>query len=383
MGGVFPPDDTGVETFRRFAYQAHIAFPYCLACFFGRDVIAVAAEHFEDLMVEETNVLRFLQIKTRDPERGLWRFGHVCQRGGALHSLLRTHRALKDLNEERQIRYEILLEGAARHKEFEGLRVGDNGATDEHVRRCCEGLDIEDEEARELLARVTVRDGQPLRSLIEARNVDAVIRAVGHLSGEIVKRAVANTVDLVKSAMLAEIAPEDWLAGLIAPDTLQEHASETFARKRLTRIQLEPALSVLEGGDTTLLEALSDESFLTATALERKLLAESASDDIVRMAKEYRARAAIQMATFRASALFDTSSVADDVDKRLLDLAITVAREVADGNADKVWGRLHERIHQNPSSFDRRKALHEDPILLMGQICDLSDRCLFDWRTGV
>lgn len=377
-----PPNDTGRDTFQRFAYQAHIAFPYCLSCYFDRGVLSITAEHFEDLLVEEREVLRFLQIKTRDPARGLWSFPHLVEPGGALHGLLRTHRALATVNEAREIRYEIVLEGAGRRSSLQGLRPGDPGPTEEHVRRCCEGLGIEESEARDLLARVTVREGQPLRDVIEARNVNNVIRSVGHVAGETVTRAVAETVELVKSAMLAEIPPEDWITALIAPDTLEEEAADLFARKRITQQHLRPILSVLEGGDAQLLDALTDESFLSATALERKLLAAKASGDVVKLAQEYRARATIRMAMLRATTLFDTGSVVNDLDQRLLGLAKTVASEQGDdGDANAVWGRLHERTHQNPASLDRRKALEEDPVLLMGQICELSDRCLFDWRS--
>lgn len=381
---MIPPDDTGRDTFQRFAYQAHIAFPYCLSCYFERGVLSVTAEHFEDLMVEEQEVLRFLQIKTRDPSRGLWTFAHLVEAGGALHGLLRTHRAMAIVQEDREIRYEIVLEGAGRRNAFEGLRPGGAGPSADHVRRCCEGLRIEENEARDLLARVTVRDGQPLRDVIEARNVDSVIRAAGHVAGETVRRAVSETVELVKTAMLAEIRPRDWIAALTAPDTLEEEAADLFARKRITREQLHPILSVLEGGDAQLLEALTDESFLSATALERKLLSANANDDVIELAKEYRARAAIRLATFRATTLFDTGLVEDDLDQRLLGLARTVASEQGEGGtANSVWGRLHERTHQNPAALDRRRVLEEDPVLLMGQICELSDRCLFDWRPNV
>lgn len=384
VGETIPPDESGLDTFQRFAYQAHVAFPYCLSCYFERGVVAIAAEHFEDLLVEETAVVRFLQIKTRDPERGPWAFAHLCQKGGALHSLLRTHRALKSVHEDREIRYEIVLEGAARRREFDGLRAGGAGPTADHVRGCSEGLKIDEDEAREILDRVVVRDGQPLRAVIEARNIESVVRVAGHLSGEAIRNAVKATVELVKAAMLADITPDDWLTGLIAPDTLLQEAAEAFDRKRLTKDKLSSVLSVLEGGDVELLTTVIDDSYLSATALERKLIAAKASEQVLRMAKEYRARASIKAATFRGSKLFDTGAVMDDLDKRLLDLATTVAQEVgADVSADAVWARLHERTHQNPSAFDRRKALGEDPLLLLGEICELSDRCLFGWRGNV
>lgn len=379
-----PPDETGLDTFQRFAYQAHIAFQYCLDCYFKGDVLAVVVEHFEDVVIEEATVLRFLQIKTRNPDRGLWTFRDLCEEGGALRSLLRSHRALKDVEESREIRYEIFLEGSGKKKEFEGLRVGGNGPTERQVALCCDKLGIEQGEAEELLSRVTVRDGQPLRDMIEARNVENVIRAAGHLSGEDIRNIVKETVELIKTAMLAEIDPDDWTRGLLAPDTLEDEARNAFERKRIQREVLQPILSRLEGGDADLLATVADEKLLTATALERKMRAANATQEVIRMAKEYRARATIRVAAYRASTLFDTGAVLDDLDTRLLDLARTVAEQV--GSSDKateIWGRLHERTHQNPSALDRRGALDADAILLLGQICDLSDRCLFRWTTNL
>lgn len=68
-----PPDDSGTDAYQRFAYQAHVAFWFCVRCYFDGDPVAVYCEHWEDLLVEYTERLRFTQIKTRDPGRGPWR----------------------------------------------------------------------------------------------------------------------------------------------------------------------------------------------------------------------------------------------------------------------------------------------------------------------
>jgi Cap4-like dsDNA endonuclease family protein len=46
------PDDSGADAFRRFRYQAHVAFQFCLACWTGDGVVAVCCERFEDVFVE-------------------------------------------------------------------------------------------------------------------------------------------------------------------------------------------------------------------------------------------------------------------------------------------------------------------------------------------
>ena len=47
-----PPDDSGTDAFTRFRYQAHVAFRFCLRCYFDQGVTAVVAEHFEDVSTE-------------------------------------------------------------------------------------------------------------------------------------------------------------------------------------------------------------------------------------------------------------------------------------------------------------------------------------------
>src|ERR1035437_1260020 len=89
-----PSNDTGKSSFERFCYQAHIAFPYCLNCALGGDVVCVVAEHIEDLAVETNEGWRFLQIKTRDPEKGPWTLSDLTGKSGGLCSLLRAHRRL-------------------------------------------------------------------------------------------------------------------------------------------------------------------------------------------------------------------------------------------------------------------------------------------------
>src|ERR671919_692299 len=92
---VTPPDDTGSDTFRRFRYQAEVAFPFCLDTALIGNVISVIPEHLEDLAIEFADgSWRIIQIKTRDPGQAPWTLATLLGGdGGAFRSLLRTHRA--------------------------------------------------------------------------------------------------------------------------------------------------------------------------------------------------------------------------------------------------------------------------------------------------
>ncbi len=68
-------------------------------------------EHFEDLCIEESEEVRFRQIKTRNPDYGLWRLVDLCGASGALRSLLRSHREPSNVSDPRSFVYEAALEG--------------------------------------------------------------------------------------------------------------------------------------------------------------------------------------------------------------------------------------------------------------------------------
>ena len=84
-----PPDDTGADTFRRFRYQAHVIFRFCLDCALVGNVTSVLPEYFEDVALElSSNSWRFAQIKTRNPDQGPWTLADLLKKkGGALRSL--------------------------------------------------------------------------------------------------------------------------------------------------------------------------------------------------------------------------------------------------------------------------------------------------------
>ena len=107
-----PDKDRGSDTLARFRYQAEVTLPYCVAAILGEnDIVAVIPEHLEDIALETTTGWRFLQVKSRDPERGLWTAGDLfAKKGGALRSLYRTYL----LTEGEEYSLELVLEGAVK-----------------------------------------------------------------------------------------------------------------------------------------------------------------------------------------------------------------------------------------------------------------------------
>lgn len=110
---IVPSDDTGSDTFARYRYQAAFAFPFCLDCALGRSIDSVVFEHIEDLVLEQNERWRFIQIKTRDPGLGAWTLTDLLSDGGALRSLFRSYRLVGDVD----CTFEAYLEGAARRRD--------------------------------------------------------------------------------------------------------------------------------------------------------------------------------------------------------------------------------------------------------------------------
>src|SRR5205823_4553249 len=100
----FNPAEIGTNTLQRFRYQAEVTLPYCVYCALGQDIVSVIPEYLEDIALEYPGYWRFIQVKSRDPERPLWRLQDLLvESGGALRSLHRTHLQTKEKNASLEI----------------------------------------------------------------------------------------------------------------------------------------------------------------------------------------------------------------------------------------------------------------------------------------
>lgn len=376
-----PPDDSGSDAFRRYTYQAHVVFPLTLRLYFEGDIVAIYCEHWEDVLIEFADRLRFVQIKTRDAGRGPWRYRHLMDEGGALRSLLRTHRALEALGESRPVEYEVCLEGAVESgDEINRLLISGDGPDDAMCETCARRLEINLDEARALLARVRVTPNYPPRTLINARNRDLLRLQAGYLSADELNAIYDDAVALIKLAMEAELLADAWPEAIIAPTSPAEEAERRAAAKRLDRERLQPVLSRLEDIGQRLLAEIRDSAQLRATALERKLNRAGATEGTVARAKQLRAQATIRMAELRGGSLYDIDGLVADLHLRLLTAAEAVAEAVS-GNAPaaQVFNQLEGRLSANPAAYDPNRVLGQDHLLLLGEVCQLSDECKYRW----
>jgi hypothetical protein len=378
------PDDTGSTTFARYYYQAEVAFPLCLRCALVGGVLAVVCERFEDVLVEEEQRWRFLQIKTRDPGLGAWTFSDLLGAGGALRSLLRTHRSLGDFNDGREIRYEVHLEGAAKRGDLieRILLPRGTGPTGEMVERCSQRMEILEPEATALLVRTRVRDQLPPRSLITDRNIRNLQRYARHLASTVTESVYDAVVRRIETAMRGQLLAEAWPMCVLEPDSSGEEMRRRVEGKRLTATVLTALFEALGSGDAAVLEIITDPDKLTASELERKLVAAGANMPLQTDAKQLRANASRQVFELLSGGVTESSPALRDLDVRLRVSANAVAAAVGDieSPAGAVWRGVLDDLTSRRDTIDPDRLLRRDPMLLVGRLCELSDRCEFAWR---
>lgn len=378
------PDDTGSTTFARYYYQAEVAFTLCLRCALVGGVLAVVCERFEDVLAEEERTWRFLQIKSRDPGLGAWTFSDLVDAGGALRSLLRTHRSLGDFDDGREIRYEIHLEGAAKRGDLIEwiLLPRGSGPTAEMVDRCSRRMEISEDEARGLLARTRVRDQLPPRNLISDRNIRDLQRYARHVAPAVTESVYETVVGRIEAAMRGQLLAEEWPMCVLEPDSSGEEMRRRVEGKRLTATMLTGLFEPLGPGDAAVLEIITDPDKLAASELERKLVAAGANMPLLTDAKQLRANASRHVFELTSGGVTESSRALRDLDLRLRVSANAVAAAVGDieSPAGAVWRGVLDDLTSRRDTVDPDRLLRRDPMLLAGRLCELSDRCEFGWR---
>jgi hypothetical protein len=381
-----PPDDSGTDALQRFSYQAHVAFQFCLRCAVMGDIAAIIPEHFEDLAIELDAKWRMTQIKTRDPERGPWELTDLLSSsGGAFRSVLRSHRALAEAGVDKQVEYEVRLEGAIKRGDpAEEFTVGSGGLTQPTRERCATRLGLTESEKGELLDNITVRPRQASRETIVASNLRLLGIAGRHLSHEALEEMYRRVVARIEQAMKAELLEQEWPSVLFEPDNADAALAARVEAKRLDKGILVPLFEGLGEPESPILRRISDIDALRATALEEKLTAAGASSAVLNDAKQLRANAAHKEAELTAAALLPNDTLLEDLHERLRFMGRAVVAGLGESPtpADAVWAGVMAQLPLQAAMLDPNRLFNADPMLLMGQLCQVSDLCRFDWGIG-
>jgi hypothetical protein len=376
---LLPPDDTGTDTLIRFRYQAQLALPFCLACARKEKVRSVIMEHFEDIVVEYDDYWHFIQVKTRNPDRGQWKLTDAID---GLKSLYRAFNATSHL----KAKYSLFLEGAVSAKDdLNILTHPKNNISDGLVQKVYQRLDIEDSECRDFLEVITVHPNQPPRANITSHNI--------HLMGQVSASTSIREIESLEQRLTDEILRAmscDRLENILYHyiSNLEDLEDEIKARidaKRLDAKNASDILGSLASGDYPLLLRITDLNVPTPTNLEKKLIAGGATERIINNAKELRANASIREAEILSSGFFVEDGKIVDVQVRLETLANSVVERFEDSDkpAKTIWLELRKEITQTVNSVDPNRIYKQDPYLLLGAACGLSDECRIDWGVKI
>jgi hypothetical protein len=374
-----PPDDTGTDTLKRFRYQAQLALPFCLACARKEKVRSIIMEHFEDIVVEYDDHWHFIQVKTRNAERGQWKLPDAID---GLKSLYRAFKETSHLN----AKYSLFIEGSiAARDDLNALTHSKRDISDDLVEEIYQKLNLEDDNCRAFLESVTVHPNQPPRANITSHNI--------HLMGQVSASTSTREIESLEEKLTDEILRAmscDRLDNLVYHyiAKVEEIEDETKARveaKRLTASNITDILGSLASGDYPLLLRITDLHEPSPTNLEKKLIAGGATERIIKNAKELRANASIREAEVLSSGFFMEEEKIIDVQVRLETLANSVVERFDDLDkpAKTIWLELRKEITQTVSSVDPNRIYKQDPYLLLGAVCGISDECRIDWGVKI
>ena len=371
---ILPGDDTGSSTYRRYVYQAEVAFPACLRMALDNSPQAVFMEHVEDIVFVEPESPKFIQVKTRDPHRKAWTLDALCN--GPLKSLYRAYQRAKHLDGSLYI---MALEGPVEDdnalvRYLRGNTEQAEAALDAVARK----LETESrEDCAEFLKRVRCRDRMPSRDSITGKNLLVIASHDASLTVAQCQTIYGRFMDRIEQAMQSQANADGWYESLLTgkPDTnLPAH------ERMLTQGDLRPLLAPLAPeGSSRLLKRYTNLDAPPATVLEEKLLAGGATDEIILDAKGLRADATISETEFLGTD--EEKAKWDDFLTRLQVRHNQLLARAASHNrpAVQVWNELFNLSQEALNQTDPNRLMNADLYFLVGEICSMADRCEVDF----
>lgn len=372
-----PPDNTGSETLERYRYQAQISVRFCLECLTGNNV-SVFLEHFEDIVVEYSDKWIFIQVKTKEPHLQPWNFSAAHS---GLQSLYRTYKNISGVNAE----YHLYLEGGIKRDDLlnELVLPTKEELSQKLISEVAKLLKISEKDCEDFLTAVTVFPNQPSKDLM----VQANISMIGEVSpkvpvGEIIGIEKKLT-DEILNAMAATRLKNKLFQHVCGTKQL-DIKKEVVKQKQFNRQKLKEIVGTSVNGNYPLLRRYLDTAQGVPSDLERKMIRGGAKEAIINRAKNLRANSTIRLIEARASALYDISDEIEDLDFRQEQWAEAIIAKLEDNSspANLIWAAMTEKLMDSKDLRDNLDPSHifiGDPMLILGYLCELSDRCRFAW----
>ena len=370
--------DWGADTIDRFRYQAEVTLPYCLAVVTrNKGILAVLLEHLEDIALQTDQGWRFLQVKSRNPERGLWTATDLLvKKGGALRSLYRTYL----LTEGKDYPLEIVLEGAIKTNDsIKALRPNEDRSP--LLPTVMERLNVKRAVAEDFLRRVVLDESSQPRSSIQATNRQLLHELAPSLTLPELEALHTSFLAEIDKAMRCEPLSPLWPRSVTHPARRSHKTAERLRAKTLDLQRLSRMAGPLSGTERPLLQRIVASGSGPITILEQKLLRGGAPPSLIERARTLRANAQHFRFEMASQQLKSDDAKREDLHERLLTYAQTAhaVHEASPRPAVGMWAELLERFNQSAGNIDRHNVVHADPMVLMGESCILSDQCQFNW----
>ena len=370
-------EDWGSDTFARFRYQAEVTLPYCLSVLSPeQNIVAVIPEHLEDIALRTKDGWRFLQVKSRNPERGLWTASDLFAKKGALRSLYRTYR----LTKQERPSLELLLEGAAKTRDLiQVLHPGQN--RDPLVPMAMDKLGASQRSAEAFLRCVTLNESVPHRSVIHATNARLLHELAPFLTQPDLEDLHTSFLAEIERAMRCEPFGALWPRSLVHPKHRSRSTEDKLHLKTIDAQRLSTIGEPLSRETRPLLKRFVEPSSRVVSALTQKLVLGGAPPALVERARNLQANALHQRFERASLSFTGQSEVLADLQERLLTYAQTAIalHELSVHPATRIWHDLLDKLDRYAVQIDRHNLVRGDSMLLMGEACILSDECTFHW----
>ena len=369
--------DVGSDTLARFRYQAEVTLPYCVsALVFENEIEAVVAEHLEDIALKTKTGWRFLQVKSRDPERGLWRAADLfAKKGGALRSLYRTY--LLTAGEDHSL--ELVLEGAVKTDDAIGdLRP--NRDCSQLVLMVMNKLNATEESAADFLRRVTLNETASYRGDIHATNARLLHQHAPSLTQPELEALHRVLLEEIEKAMRCEPLSALWPRSVVHPEKRSREIEERLRAKTLDSNRLSEIAKSLSSAGRPLLKRLVEPGG-PVSALMQKLVVGGATQNLIEQARNLEANARHHRFVQTVQKVVPDDALVTDLHERIRTYAETAVAMHASSPqpAIAMWSYLLDKFGTHAADIDRHNLVRADPMLLMGESCILSDECVFDW----
>ena len=383
-----PGDTSGSETLARYHYQCKVAVQRWLATL-EMDVDAfILCEFVDDITTSASTGLCFAQVKTRD--RGSWTSAKVLAEGGGIDALVRSYNLAKQAGVVASVRLELILEGpegpAAETRTF----FADPSKASKEQKEKLKSLGLAAGDIADFLGRLTIVPQYHARVSIDAVTHRLLMKLVpGHTA--IIEDVYDKLLARIIAAHLGSAAsadPEHPLAFQPRPGAEEQEGIDEHLLTRAELLSILPPVPALAADQRRLLEAANGGA-LAMTDLEWKLRVAGAEPATITRAQARRSTTAVRLAE-RPTLDGDVDGELSRLEDRALEYADAVTADVvgsASGSAqagrpaEVIYARLVQQTSQL-GALDRDSVLDGDGELVLGLVCELSDRCLFEWRSA-